>query len=129
MNALRISKVFALSMALFLTTAAFAANKKTVKLFEPATIGGAQLQPGEYSVSWDGDGSNVELRVMSDSKVVATAPAHSVELKPAPGSDGTTTKVNADGSRAISQIFFRGQTRAFEVGGDAAQAAVVNRKK
>jgi hypothetical protein len=129
MKALRVSKGLILGIALALATGALAeANKKTVKLFEPATIGGTQLKPGEYSVTWEGEGPSVELKVMQGKKVLAAVPAQSVDLKRVPDSDGTTTKKNADGSPAVSQIFFRGQTRAFEVA-ETAQAAAVNSKK
>jgi hypothetical protein len=130
MNARRISKVMTLAVLLWVAAGALAeANKKTVKLFDPATIGGIQLKAGEYSVAWDGEGPNVELKIMQGKKVLATAPAHAVDLKQAPDSDGTATKTNGDGSRAVSQVFFRGQTRAFEIGADASQTAAVDAKK
>jgi hypothetical protein len=130
MNALRISKALVLGVALLLAMGAFAeANKKSVKLFDAATIGGTLLKPGEYSVVWEGEGPNVELKVMQGKKVVATVPAHSVDLKHAPDSDGTSTKTNADGGRAVSQIFFRGQTQAFEVNLAGSQTAAINPKK
>ena len=130
MNALRISRALILGVALLLAMGASAeTHKKSVKLFDPATMGQTQLKAGDYSVVWEGEGPNFELKVVQGKKVVATVPAHSVDLKKAPDSDGTATKTNADGSRAVSQIFFRGQTRAFEIGGDGSQTAAIDPKK
>jgi hypothetical protein len=104
-------------------------HKKSVKLFDPATLGETQLKAGDYSVVWEGEGPNFKLNLVQGKKVVATVPAHSVDLNRAPDSDGTATKTNADGSRAISQIFFRGHARAFEIGGDGPQTAAIDPKK
>jgi len=115
--------------ALLLATSAFATEKGSMKLFDPAVVGGVQLAPGEYNVTWEGSGPNVELKVAKGSKVLAKAPARTVELKNAPPSDGTTTKSNAEGKTAVSQIFFRGKTRALEIGTDTpATQAVAERK-
>jgi hypothetical protein len=130
MSALRISRALILGVALLPAMGAFAeTHKKSVKLFDPATLGETQLKAGDYSVVWEGEGPNFKLNLVQGKKVVATVPAHSVDLNRAPDSDGTATKTNADGSRAISQIFFRGHARAFEIGGDGPQTAAIDPKK
>lgn len=128
MNTLKISRVMTLGVLLLIALGALAeTNKKTVKLFDPATIGGTQLKAGEYSVAWEGAGPNVEVKIMQGKKVLATVPAHVIELKQAPDSDGTATHTT-DGQRVVSQVFFRGQTRAIELG-DASQTAAADLKK
>jgi hypothetical protein len=120
MKASNFANKLALGAALLLATSAFAAEKGSLKLFDPAVVGGVQLAPGDYNVTWEGAGPNVELKIAKGNKVVATIPAHTVELKSAPPSDGTTTKATAEGKTAVSEIFFRGKTRAFEIAPEGA---------
>jgi hypothetical protein len=124
-----ITNQLVLGAALVLATNAFAAEKASMKLFDTAVVGGVQLAPGDYNVTWEGTGPNVELKIAKGNKVIATAPAHTVELKNAPPSDGTTTKSNAEGKTAVSQIFFRGKTRAFEITPDMAQGQAIAETK
>jgi hypothetical protein len=54
---------------------AFAANKPnrgSFELFEPATVDGHQLAPGQYKLTWEGTGPDIEAMVLSQGKVVAT---------------------------------------------------------
>lgn len=118
-----------LGAALLLATSAFAAEKGSMKLIQPAVVGGVQLAPGEYNLSWDGTGSNVELKVAKGSKVVATAPAKLVDLPNSAAANGTTTKPNAEGKTAVSQIFFHGKTRALEIVPEASQGQAIAETK
>ena len=118
-----------LGVALLLATNVFAAEKGSMKLFDAAVVGGVQLAPGYYNVTWEGTGTNVELKIAKGSKIVATAPAQTIELKSVPPSDGTTTKANAEGKTAVSEIFFRGKTRAFEITPNAVPAQAITAAK
>jgi hypothetical protein len=129
MKALNFTNTLALGAALLLATTAFAAEKGSMKLFDPAVVGGVQLAPGDYNVTWEGTGPNVELKIAKGNKVVATAPAHTFEMKSVPPSDGTTTKANAEGKTVVSEIFFRGKTRAFAIAPDATQAPAIAQSK
>ena len=102
-------------VALLLATSAFAAEKGSMRLIQPAVVGGVQLAPGDYNLTWDGTGPNVEVKVTKGSKVLATAPAKVVDLPSSASASGTTTKPNAEGKTAVSQIFFHGKTRALEI--------------
>ena len=116
MKATHFANKFFVAAVMVMATSAFAAEKGSMKLIQPAMIGGVQLAPGEYSLSWEGSGPNVEVKITKDSKLVATAPAKTVDLKNSAPANGTTTKPNADGKAAISEVFFRGKTRALEIG-------------
>jgi hypothetical protein len=66
MNVSKISKTLLPALALLLAISAFAANKGnkgSIELDRPATIAGHQLAAGEYKLTWDGTGSNVELMI------------------------------------------------------------------
>jgi hypothetical protein len=62
-------------LALLLATSAFAANKGnkgSIELDKSTTVSGHQLAPGQYKLTWDGTGSDVELMILSHGKLVAT---------------------------------------------------------
>jgi hypothetical protein len=122
------NKLF-LGVALLLATTAFAAEKGSMKLIQPTLVGGVQLAPGEYNLSWEGTGPNLEVKVTKDGKSVATVPARAIELKDTPAANGTATKVNLEGKTAVSQVFFRGKTRALEITSDATQGQGVAASK
>ena len=112
-----------LGVSLLLATATFAADKSSIKIYEPVNVGGKTLNAGDYDLQWEGTGSNVELNFLKGRKVVATAPARMVETEKPSSASGITTSAKDDGSRALSEIHFRGKKFSLELGG--AQSAEV----
>jgi hypothetical protein len=108
--------------ALLLTTAAFAANKEALKVFDPVQVNGKQLPAGNYTVTWEGTGSNVDVSIARGKDVVAKTAARVLDLPKAPAQNGIVTKGNADGSRSLSQIQFGGKKYALEIGETTNQA-------
>ena len=95
-----------------MATSAFAANKQnkgSIDLAQPTTIGGHQLAPGEYKLKWDGTGPNVDLMILSNRKLVATVPAHLIELNRPELSNGYEVHANDDGSQILTSIEFGGK--------------------
>jgi len=122
MNASKISKALLPGLALLVATSAFAANKQnkgSLALDRPATVAGHQLAPGEYRLTWDGTGSNVELMILSHGKLVATVPAHSIELSRPEPANGYEALTNDEGSWSLTKIEFRGKKYALAVGDEA----------
>jgi hypothetical protein len=106
-------------LALLLATSAFAANnvnKGSFEVFEPITVSGHQLAPGQYKLTWDGTGSSVELMILSHGKLVATVPAQLVELSQAGQNNATESRKNDDGSQSLTQIDFAGKKYALAFG-------------
>ena len=119
-------KVSAVSKALLptlvlLAATAFAAdkNKGTLQINEPVTVSGQQLAPGEYQLKWEGTGSDVSLQVLSNKKVVATLPAHIVDLNYTSDGDKSEIHKNADGTLSLVQVDFRGKKYALNFGSTA----------
>lgn len=110
-------------LGLFLATSAFAANKGSMKLFDAASAAGKTIPPGEYSVTWEGNGPIVDVKIMQGNKIVATMPARLVDLKRVPDNDGTTTKSNSGQSLALTEIFFRGKPQALAIDSNAVEMA------
>ena len=122
MNALKISKTLLTGLALLVATSAFAANKQnkgSIELDQPATISGHQLAPGQYKLTWDGTGSNVELMILSYGKLVATVPAHLIELNRPERNNAYEAHTNDDGSESVTKIEFGGKKYALAFGDEA----------
>jgi hypothetical protein len=110
-------------LALLLATSAFAANnvnKGSFELFEPINVSGHQLAPGQYKLTWDGTGSNVELMILSHGKLVATVPAQLRDLSQAERDNATVSRTNDDGSQSLTQIDFAGKKYALAFGDESA---------
>lgn len=116
-------------LALLLATSAFAANnvnKGSFEVFEPITVSGHQLAPGQYKLTWDGTGSGVELMILSHGKLVATVPAQLLELSQAERDNATVSRTNDDGSQSLTRIDFAGKKYALAFGDESAAAASVS---
>jgi hypothetical protein len=82
----------------------------------PVTINGATLKAGDYTVEWNGSGSNVELSITQGKKVLAKVPAHVVDLETASNSNATVIRRNDDGTNSLTGVRFGGKKFALEVG-------------
>jgi hypothetical protein len=110
------------AVALLLTTAAFAANKESLKVFDPVQVSGTQLPAGNYTVTWEGTGPSVDVTITRGKDVVAKTSARLQDLPKAPSRTGLVTKRNADGTRSLSEIQFGGKKYALEIGETTNQA-------
>jgi hypothetical protein len=120
MNTWKISTLVA--VALLFTTAAFAANKESLKVFDPVQVNGKQLPAGTYTVTWEGTGPAVDVSIARGKDVVAKTTARVLDLPKAPAQSGIATKGNGDGSRSLSGIQFGGKKYALEIGETTNQA-------
>jgi hypothetical protein len=111
-----------LGLALMMTTGAFAANKGSLQVSDAVTVSGKQLAPGDYKVSWEGTGPNVELKITKGKEVVATVPAHMVDLNRAASDNAAVVNNNSDGTRSLSEIRFSGKKFAIALSGETAKA-------
>ncbi len=109
-----------LGLALLLAASAWASNKGSIEITDNVSVGGQQLKAGDYSLRWEGNGANVELSILKGNKVVATTPAHLMDVTQSAGRDMVLTKTNADGSKSLSQIQLAGKRFAIEIGQESA---------
>jgi hypothetical protein len=118
------SKIVVLGLAVLLATSAFASSSKgSLQVTNGMTIAGKQLPAGEYKVQWDGSGPDVEVNIMHGNKVVATVPAHLIELAQSPNGNAAVTKTTSDGTKAVSEIRFSGKKYALALGDESANAS------
>ena len=106
-----------LALGLLGSSAAFAreSNKTTLNLSEKVTVNGKALNPGKYTVDWEGTGPNVQVNILQGKQTVATAPAHVTEQPTANNSNAYGSSTQPDGTRALTTIYVGGQRTALEL--------------
>ena len=119
-----VSKSAMLTLALVLTSTAFAASKGNLQLSSTTTINGTQLKAGEYRVEWEGSGPAVELSIKQGKNVIAKVPARVVDLNSVTANDAAVVRLNGDGTSSLTGVRFQGKKFALELGesSDAMQA-------
>lgn len=104
------SVVFAL-LAFILSLSAFAKDRNEGKftLSQAAQIGSTQLKPGDYKVTWDGTGSDVQVKILQGKNVVATTSAKLVDKSV--GADAVTLGGSGE-VKTVEEIDFSHQKQA-----------------
>ena len=97
--------VFALSLSAF----AKDRNEGKFTLSEAASVGSTQLHPGDYKATWEGSGSDVQVKILQGKNVVAASPA---KLADNPTHQDAVTVKGESGSRSIDQIDFAGARKS-----------------
>ena len=114
-------------VAMLFATTALAAEKSSMKLFDPTLVNGVQLSPGDYALQWDGTGNNVQVQILQGKKVVATTTAALVQLK-APASRNMTSARRAENNaKALTEVEFRGKSYALAMGSNAPESDVAKK--
>lgn len=108
-----------LAMVLMLGVSAFAANKGSLQVNNTVSVNGKQLEAGDYSVTWDGTGPDVQLNILKGKKVVAQTGAKVVTMEKAPTGDQAIVVRNNDGSATLKEIRFGGKKYALTINGSA----------
>jgi hypothetical protein len=115
-----VSKGLLLGLTLLLATSLFAAsNKGALTTMSDVTVSGKTLPAGQYSLQWEGTGSNVQVNILKGKTVVATAPARLVDLSQSSNSDSAVIRNNDDGSKSLAEVRFSGKKYALQIGGEA----------
>lgn len=118
-----VSKGLLLGLTLLLASSVFAAsNKGSLQTMSDVTVSGKTLPAGDYSLQWDGTGSNVQLNILKGKKVVATTPARLVEMERSANSDAAVLRNNNDGSKSLSEVRFGGKKYALQIGQESGSA-------
>jgi len=111
-----VSKSLVLGLTLLLASGAFAATKANLQLADAVTVNGTQLKAGDYKLTWEGSGPNVELSITQGNNVVAKVPAHLVELQKAAPQSAAITQKNNSGPNSLTAVRFQGKKIALELG-------------
>src|SRR6266436_8266792 len=108
--------------ALLLSSAAVAgdSNKASIQLYEKVNVEGKELNPGKYTISWDGSGPNVQVTVTQGKQTVATFAAHLTEQTTRNTEDAYGSSAETDGSRTLTAIYPNGKRFSIEIDQNAA---------
>jgi hypothetical protein len=118
-------------MALALAASAYAAgipHKGNLHISEPVQVNGKQLAPGDYTVTWDGDGPSVNLHISRDHKELASAAAKVVPLAQKVSDDAVLVN-NNQGQRELTAMRFSGKQIELDITGDAGDSKAGNSVK
>ena len=111
-----------LSVVMLLAATALAADKTTVEINKAVTVSGHSLAAGKYTVTWDGSGPNVDLKVFQGKNLVATVPGQIVSLNTITLNDSVVIE-NEPAGRVLTQIRPKGKKLSLVVGNEAVQTA------
>jgi hypothetical protein len=103
--------------ALLLSSAAFAgdSNKASIQVYEKINVEGKALNPGRYTITWDGTGPNVQVNVLQGKQTVATFSAHLTEQATRNTEDAYGSASETDGTRTLTSIYPNGKRFSIEV--------------
>jgi len=104
--------------ALLLSSAAVAgdSNKASIQLYEKISVEGKALNPGHYTITWDGSGPNVQVTVSQGKQTVATFAAHLTEQATRNTEDAYGSAADTDGARTLTAIYPNGKRFSLEIG-------------
>lgn len=106
---------------LLLPTLAFARQKDStqVQFDNSVSIAGTELAPGDYKVTWQGNGSDVTVSFMDGRKIVATAPARLVN-EPASQPGAVEVQEGTGKTEILQAVDLKGE--ALQFGGTVSSA-------
>ncbi len=113
--------LFALALLGSSAVVAGDSNKTTLNLFEKVTVDGKALNPGRYTVAWQGSGPDVQISILQGKQTVATASAHITEQPTANTSSAYGSTTEPDGSRALDTIYVGGKHTTLQLTQQSAQ--------
>jgi hypothetical protein len=114
--------LFLFGAALLTSTGALAGepNKGSLQIYEKVNVEGKALDPGKYTVTWDGAGPNVQVTVLQGKQTVATFPAHITEQATRNTENAYGSAAETDGSRTLTAIYISGKNYSIELDQKAA---------
>jgi hypothetical protein len=84
-------------------------NEMQVTFSEKVQVGSTEVKPGTYKLQWEGNGPDVQVKVVSGKDVVATVPAKLLANPSAKGVDAILTRDNANVNQLEQVDFAKGR--------------------
>ena len=107
-----VTSILALAFLLAVSVPLFAKNARDVNLYYGASVKGAHLDSGKYTVRWEDRSSGVIVTFEQKGNVVATVEGKLVNHGEKSPRDNVRYETTANGSRVIREIGFRGSSQA-----------------
>jgi hypothetical protein len=90
-------------------------NETRVTFSEKVQIGSTEVKPGDYKLQWDGNGPDVQVRIVKGKDVVATVPAKLLANKSTQGFNAITIR-DFDTVNQLDQVDFAGGRQSLVFG-------------
>ena len=119
------SRIILATLALALTTSAFAASdshKSSFEISAATQVNGTTIPAGEYTAKWEGSGPSVQVSIMQGRKVVATVPAQVVTLDRAANDTHAEVLNGSNGERELKALQFAGKKISLQLATESAKA-------
>ncbi len=115
---MNLSKIVMTAVAgmLLLSAGAFAQEKGKLSLTENLTVQGKVLKPGNYKLTWEGTGSNVQLSIIQGRETVITVPATVVAGQNENRASAYSSRTAADGTKSLEAFYPEGKKIVLELG-------------
>jgi hypothetical protein len=97
--------IVAVLVSLSLSAFAKEKNETHVTLSGKVQVGSTELQPGDYKLQWDGNGPDVQVKIVKGKDVVATVPA---KLRQGPRGMDAVTISGDDNGKKLEEVDFAG---------------------
>ena len=91
-------------------------QKRNVNVADQVEMAGKTLKPGAYTVEWQGNGPNVNVKFLQHGRTVLTAPAKVAQLQQKAPYDAVIENTRKNGSKTISEIEWNNQRDALMFG-------------
>jgi len=123
MKSTLLPKLITVIVSVLLAGSAFAGttHKGDLQVADPVQVNGKQLPAGDYTVSWNEEGPNVNLNITRDGKLMATVAAKIVPLAQKAQENAAELKTNSSGARDLTAIRFAGKKFQLELSRDSGQ--------
>lgn len=117
-------KMTTLAAALLLAATAFAgsnSHKGPIALGDTVQINGKQVPAGDYTLMWDGDGPNVNVRFLRDGKEIASTTATVTQLDTKALQNQADVKKSGD-SNELTAVRFSGRKYQLDISSTSSEA-------
>jgi hypothetical protein len=109
-----IAIVAVLASGLSLNALANDKNETRITLSDSVQVGTTDLKPGDYTLQWDGNGPDVQVKVLKGKNVVATVPAKLTQGKS--GYSNALTMRAVGNVKTLDEVNFAGGKQSLVFG-------------
>ena len=110
-----IAIVAVLASGLSLNAFAKDKNETRVTLSDSVQVGTTGLKPGDYTLQWEGNGPDVQVKVLKGRNLVATVPAKLTQGRSERSADAITIRTVSN-VKTLDQVDFAGGKRSLLFG-------------
>jgi len=122
-KAVPVSRIgLACALLAFLAGSAWASSKGPLLLQHPTSVAGMELPGGNYTIKWEGNGEQVEVKIYQGRKEVVSTSGRVLKLESPASYDSAVVTGNGDGIPALTEVRFGGKKFAIHLNSEGGSA-------